>query len=900
VIGSIPPPAPDLSQPPPTIQPATIVSFHNHNHKQNAVVTTTASTKAATLPKGQGQKGQVGTKAVGFEMTPATVNGLPPGTAAVDVATPKAVGNPNQPVTTGNVTKEKTPKCLINELARHNKISLEYVRVDESGPAHKKSFVVKLKLGEGVEEYTASGPSIKKAHHAAAAIALEKTGLQHPPAKTKTTKIPVVTPTVELNALAMKRGEPTVYSFLNPASAKPDGSSTSDQANKKEAPPPASTSTIATTPPTTKSSSTKQLTNGNSGNSSLKSRHSSTVTSSSSRGPPSSSAPAAAGKSGNGKCVHAYTVSLKVGQRQFLGEGHTQQAAKHNAASKALAVLKAADPASAPAAPLILPVASTATPPGGVKSNLNPASVPFIPASMKHAPAAPANKPSTTVQQVTMSVACSTAELDTEIKSPISLVHECALKRNLTVSFEIVKEVGPPHMRTFVMKCLMGDVYTQGEGNGKRAAKKKAAESMIEMLKTLPPVASCQVPGSGSGSSKKKSASSESAKNKQKAKVKIETLANPDYGQSINPISRLIQIQQAKKEKEPVYTLIEERGMPRRREFVMKVTINGHTTQGRGPNKKLAKRVAAESLLRDLGYYKPAPLPGRPALKSPPEQNYPASSAATATTAPSSTAAAPTLPLTEESVAALPAASAAPVVAENAKTAEKTKKLTFVGDVIGSTNSSSYKESEGTTSTNSSTKLVPIKQQNGIPSLRKVKMTPPGGHSLQKSNTVNSYSNNNPKQHHSKSNKVVMVNGTAGEESCTSSVQNKKMIKAVKSSPAKQELDALAKVLEFQVSYKTFPTKATSSDVVTLVTLKTNPPKFCHGSGKTVEESQNDAASHALLLIAGSPDTVNPIDGQSSAGSPVPVSDDVIVLAELPEKKQQTGKRDHRRVGGSR
>ena len=105
VIGSIPPPAPDLSQPPPTIQPATIVSFHNHNHKQNAVVTTTASTKAATLPKGQGQKGQVGTKAVGFEMTPATVNGLPPGTAAADVATPTAVGNPNQPVTSGNVTK---------------------------------------------------------------------------------------------------------------------------------------------------------------------------------------------------------------------------------------------------------------------------------------------------------------------------------------------------------------------------------------------------------------------------------------------------------------------------------------------------------------------------------------------------------------------------------------------------------------------------------------------------------------------------------------------------------------------------------------------------------------------------------------------------------------------------
>ena len=70
-----------------------------------------------------------------------------------------------------------------------------------------------------------------------------------------------------------------------------------------------------------------------------------------------------------------------------------------------------------------------------------------------------------------MAAAASESDLeDSDIKSPISLVHECALKRNLTVSFEIVKEVGPPHMRTFVMKCVMGDVYTQGEGNGKRVS----------------------------------------------------------------------------------------------------------------------------------------------------------------------------------------------------------------------------------------------------------------------------------------------------------------------------------------------------------------------------------------------------------------------------------------------
>jgi double-stranded RNA-binding protein Staufen len=72
--------------------------------------------------------------------------------------------------------------CLINELARFNKTGHQYRLTDENGPAHKKTFTVCLKLGEA-EEYIASGPSIKKAQHAAAAMALEKTQLRHPPHK---------------------------------------------------------------------------------------------------------------------------------------------------------------------------------------------------------------------------------------------------------------------------------------------------------------------------------------------------------------------------------------------------------------------------------------------------------------------------------------------------------------------------------------------------------------------------------------------------------------------------------------------------------------------------------------------------------------------------------------------
>jgi double-stranded RNA-binding protein Staufen len=76
-----------------------------------------------------------------------------------------------------------------------------------------------LYLGE--EEYVASGQSIKKAQHAAAQMALQHTTFQLPQPKEKIkntcpqNKKPV-TPTVELNALAMKLNLPSVYTNLTP------------------------------------------------------------------------------------------------------------------------------------------------------------------------------------------------------------------------------------------------------------------------------------------------------------------------------------------------------------------------------------------------------------------------------------------------------------------------------------------------------------------------------------------------------------------------------------------------------------------------------------------------------------------------------------------------------------
>jgi double-stranded RNA-binding protein Staufen len=52
--------------------------------------------------------------------------------------------------------------------------------LDESGPAHKKKFTVKLVLCHG-QEFEGSGPSIKKAQQAAAQFALDSTTLSKPP-----------------------------------------------------------------------------------------------------------------------------------------------------------------------------------------------------------------------------------------------------------------------------------------------------------------------------------------------------------------------------------------------------------------------------------------------------------------------------------------------------------------------------------------------------------------------------------------------------------------------------------------------------------------------------------------------------------------------------------------------
>ncbi|XP_026879770.2 double-stranded RNA-binding protein Staufen homolog 2 isoform X1 [Electrophorus electricus] len=398
-----------------------------------------------------------------------TVPAIPPGPPQDNMANPK----------------EKTPMCLVNELARFNRIQPQYKLVNERGPAHAKIFTVQLCLGE--QFWEAEGSSIKKAQHSTATKALSESTLPRPPPrspKADTNSNPgSITPTVELNGLAMKRGEPAIYRPLEP---KPIPNYRANYNFRGM----------------------------------FNQRYHYPV-------------------------PKVFYVQLTVGHNEFIGEGRTRQAARHNAAMKALQALR-----NEP--------------------------IPERP------PQGPEEKKG--------------LEENTDAnKSEISLVYEIALKRNLPVNFEVLKESGPPHMKSFLTRVTVGEFSAEGEGNSKKLSKKRAAFSILQELKKLPFLPVVEKP-----------------KMHYKKRPKSILKTGPEYGQGMNPISRLAQIQQAKKEKEPEYILLSERGMPRRREFIMQVKVANEVTTGSGPNKKVAKRAAAEAMLLQLGFKASVPLQSPP------------------------------------------------------------------------------------------------------------------------------------------------------------------------------------------------------------------------------------------------------------------------------------------------
>ncbi|XP_029447346.1 double-stranded RNA-binding protein Staufen homolog 2 isoform X5 [Rhinatrema bivittatum] len=352
--------------------------------------------------------------------------------------------------------KEKTPMCLVNELARFNRIQPQYKLLNEKGPAHAKMFLVQLTLGEQIWE--AEGTSIKKAQHATASKALIESILPKPsprPSKPIMNNNPAeagelhvntftsrrtfegsITPTVELNGLAMKRGEPAIYRPLDP----------------------------------------KPLLNQRA-NYNFRGMYNQRY---------------------HCPVPKIFYVQLTVGNSEFFGEGKTRQAARHNAAMKALQALQ--------------------------------------------------NEPIPEKSPMNGEVGQDTEDKDAN-KSEISLVFEIALKRNIPVNFEVIKESGPPHMKSFITRVTVGEFTAEGEGNSKKLSKKRAATAVLQELKKLPPLPMIEKP--------------------------------------------------------KLY-------FSKRPKTILKVKVGNEIATGTGPNKKIAKRNAAEAMLLQLGYKASTPVQDQP------------------------------------------------------------------------------------------------------------------------------------------------------------------------------------------------------------------------------------------------------------------------------------------------
>lgn len=252
--------------------------------------------------------------------------------------------------------------------------------------------------------------------------------------------------------------------------------------------------------------------------------------------------------------------------------------------------------------------------------------------------------------------------------------------------------------------------------------------------------------------------------------------------------------------------------MPRRREFVMQVTVGHHSTTGTGPNKKLAKRAAAESLLQLLGYSRPSIQPNKPAIKS-----------------------------------------------NEVEKQEKGKKLTFVDEV------GSHLESLDLGRGGGGRQLVPGLLYIDNDGQQPMKQTTYKTNSSQPqvngkpclSNGSNGSSSNPGNTQAATIAKELLNGGTSptadaiAKKSSSSSPSLPPHLAQLPTSgqgvSPKEQLAYLSQVLGFTVTYTDFPKKG---EYLSLVSLSTTPSQVSHGAGSTLEGSHNNAALTALRTLA--------------------------------------------------
>ncbi|XP_057286970.1 RISC-loading complex subunit TARBP2 isoform X3 [Pezoporus wallicus] len=163
-------------------------------------------------------------------------------------------------------------------------------------------------------------------------------------------------------------------------------------------------------------------------------------------------------------------------------------------------------------------------------------------------------------------------------KTPISLLQEYGTRIGKTPGYDLLKAEGQAHQPNFTFRVTVGDISCTGQGPSKKAAKHKAAEVALKLLKggdmleATPPEEPRGTP------------------------MDMKSPVAPPQAEC-NPVGALQELVVQKGWRLPEYTVTQESGPAHRKEFTMTCRVERFVEIGSGTSKKLAKRNAAAKML---------------------------------------------------------------------------------------------------------------------------------------------------------------------------------------------------------------------------------------------------------------------------------------------------------------
>ncbi|XP_063035263.1 RISC-loading complex subunit TARBP2 isoform X1 [Melospiza melodia melodia] len=161
-------------------------------------------------------------------------------------------------------------------------------------------------------------------------------------------------------------------------------------------------------------------------------------------------------------------------------------------------------------------------------------------------------------------------------KTPISLLQEYGTRLGRTPGYDLLKAEGQAHQPNFTFRVTLGDISCTGQGPSKKAAKHKAAEVALRLLRgggaMLEPLEHRGPP------------------------LEMKAPVSPPQAEC-NPVGALQELVVQKGWRLPEYTVTQESGPAHRKEFTMTCRVERFVEIGSGTSKKLAKRNAAAKML---------------------------------------------------------------------------------------------------------------------------------------------------------------------------------------------------------------------------------------------------------------------------------------------------------------